>query len=204
MDRKKVMNNFASLKKKGSGQQGRAQIIVLAAVFFLMGAAASALWFSFRPKAKVPNQAALSGNNNSNLPLPAAAAVAPLEPGHATVTPGKGLPSPAAGQPDPSALAAIQRSIPNVNSISLEEGTKILRATALAEFLKTTDELKERQKKAEAIFAAGQNKGSSGQQRLAAKQLRDLQAEQVEKLQQIAANARAEIETLQQLKRAAR
>jgi hypothetical protein len=199
------MNYSASLKNGCNGEQGQTRVIILALVFFVLGATASALWFSFRSNSKAPIQSSLAENNiaprnqETTTPPPATAPTAP-----SAVPASHSSAPPAVAQPDPIALAAIKQSIPNVNAISLEEGTRILRATALVEFLKTTDELKARQKNAEQKFIEGQNNSSTEQQRLATKQLRDLQAEQVEKLQQIAAKSRSEIQTFQQLKRAAR
>jgi GTPase SAR1 family protein len=105
-------------------------------------------------------------------------------------------------EPDPDAVAAVNRFIPNVSSASLEEGTRILREAALAEFQQTVEELQGRQKKVQLDFAQGQANRSDEAQKAATKQLLELQVEQMEKLKQIAAKSKVQIETFQQLKAA--
>ena len=158
-------------------------MLILALVFFLMGVAVSALWFSRKPSANAASQTDVTH--------------APAR--SANVNP---QPQPAP-QTDLAALDAVKRSIPNLNSASLEEGTQILREAAVAEFQHTVQELQARLKKAEQNFIQGQNNRSDEQQRNATKQLQELQVEQLEKLKQIAAKSQAQIETLRQLKGAA-
>ena len=178
------MNHAGQVRKPRNGEQARVRIIILALVFFLMGVAVSALWFSRRPSAKTASQ------TDEPQALAHSASVSPQP------------------QPEPqTALAeldAIKRFIPNVNSTSLEEGTRILREDALAEFKQTAQDLRVRQKEAEQKFIQGQNNHSDELQQVATKQLRELQAEQVEKLKQIAAKSKAQIEAFQQLKGAVR
>jgi len=174
------MNDGCQARKRRTGEQAETRIVILALVCFLMGAAVSAWWFSRKPSAIAASQTDVTA--------------APGQPANPSPEP----------QADLAALDAVRRSIPNVNSASLEEGTRILREAALAEFRQAAQELQVRQKKAEQDFMQGQNNQSKEQQQIATKQLQELRAEQVEKLQQIAANSRAQIEALQQLKGAAR
>jgi flagellar basal body-associated protein FliL len=160
--------------------QAPARMIIVALVFFLIGAAVSALWFTRKPSPKAPSQTDLS---------------------HTLARSTNGSPQPPpAPPPDLAALDAVKRYIPDLNSASLEEGTRILREAALAEFQQTARELQARQTKAEQNFIQGQNNQSDAQQQMATKELQQLRAEQVEKLKKIAAKSQAQIETLQQLK----
>src|SRR6266513_4666283 len=102
-----MMNNVGQARKRRTGGQAQARIIILALVFFLIGAAVSAFWFSRKPSAKAASQ------TDGTPPLARSANVS-LQP----------QPAP---QDDLDALDAVKRSIPNINSASLEEGTRILR-----------------------------------------------------------------------------
>jgi hypothetical protein len=185
------MNNRGQLRQRGIGEQAQARIILLALVFFLMGLAVSALWFSRKPSAEAASQTALSGNTTSDVTHALARSV--------NVSP---QPQPAL-QTDLAALDTVKRAISNVNSASLEQGTRILRQAAVAEFRQTVQELQARQKTAEQNFIRGQNNRSDEEQKTATKQLQELQAEQMEELKQIAAKSKVQIETFQQLKGAA-
>jgi hypothetical protein len=194
------MNHSDQARKRCYGEQAQTRIVILALVFFLMGAAVSALWFSRPPSGKADSEAALSGNRNAgveqlNSPVVESPAVA--GPIHV-----RSQPKPAE-QADPATLAAVKRAIPDVPSASLEQGAHILREAALAEFQQTVQELQVRLNKVEQNFIEGQNNKSDEQQQAATKQLQELQAEQMEKLKQIAAKSKAQIDTFQQLKGAA-
>ena len=156
------------------------RIPVLGLAFFLLGAGVSALWFSSHPPLPIPGQAG-----------PASEGAVPAE-----------VPSPP--PVDPAAVEAIHRSIPNLKATSREEATRILREAALAEFRQTAGELQDRRKKAEERFLQGQARRSDDQQGSANRELQELQTEQTEKLQEIAARYKAEIDALDQLKEAAR
>jgi hypothetical protein len=174
--------------KKNQRKQAQARIWVLPLVFFFLGIAVTVFWFtSTRPPAR------------SVASTEVAYPVAASDRAHGPATP---VPPPPVV--DSAALDSVKHSIPNLQSTSLEEGTRILRAAALTEFLQTVEELQARQKKVEQNFSDGQINRSEEQQRTATKQLQELRAEQVEKLKQIAAKSRAEIKTLEQLKGVAR
>jgi hypothetical protein len=195
------MNHSDQARKRCFGE--RAQTRIVALVFFLMGAAVSALWSSRPPSAKADSESALSGNRNAvveqlNSPVVKSDSV----PATARTTNVRSQPEPAA-QADAAALNAVKRAIPDVPSASLEQGARILREAALAEFQQTVQELQGRLKKVEQNFIEGQNNKSDEQQQAATKQLQELQAEQMEKLKQIAAKSKAQIDTFQQLKGAA-
>ena len=197
------MNPADQARKQPGGEQAQARMVILALVCFVTGAAVSALWFSSGPSAKSGSQTALSGDSKAGLqPLNSPVAESDAAPALARSVnvPPQAEPAP---QTDAAALDAVKRAIPNVQSASLEQGTRILREAALAEFQQTVQELQARLKKAEQNFIEGQNNKSGEQQKLATKQLQELQAEQMEKLKQIAAKSKAQIDSFQQLKGAA-
>ena len=102
-----------------------------------------------------------------------------------------------------NAVKEVKALIPNLGTASLEEGTRILRDAALKEFSAAAREMETQVKEAEQRLTQAQNGGSDADQEAARKHLRQVQTEQTEKLQQIAARSQAQIDTLQQLKAAA-
>ena len=101
-----------------------------------------------------------------------------------------------------AALEAVKLTITNLDSISLEEGTRLLREVALNEFSQATKEMEVRLKEAQQrVVAAGTNPSTA---EAAMKQLQQLQAEQTAKLTEIAAKAQQQLQALQQYKSVAR
>jgi hypothetical protein len=148
----------------------------------LTGVAVSAWWFSRKAPAEVVFQGQVAEDQAG------AASVSP-KPQSARLI-------------DPVALETVKRSIPDVNAASLEAGKRILREAAVTEFEQAVLDLQARQKKAEQDFIQAQNNKSDEQQRAATKKLQELQAEQMEKLKQIAADSQAQIDAFEQLKAA--
>lgn len=183
-----ITNHGGEVKKGRAGDLAQVRIIILALVCFVMGLAVGALWFARKASAQGPSQTYVTREiaaSPSGSPEP------------------QPLPQPA-DLIDRVALDAVKRSISNWDSTSLEAGIQILREAAVAEFQQTVQELQARQKKVEENFIKGQNSQSGEQQQIATKQLRELQMEQMEKLQQIAAKSKAQMEAFQQLKGASR
>ena len=104
---------------------------------------------------------------------------------------------------DAATLAAVRRSIPNLEAVSLEDGTKILRDAQLAQFKQAVEEMKAQAKDAEQRFIQAQSDQSAAGQQAATEQLRKIQADGTAKLQQIGANSQLQIAALQQLKKTA-
>lgn len=102
---------------------------------------------------------------------------------------------------DAAVIAEIKRSIPNLDSVSLAEGTQTLRVAALKELVEATEEMEQRKKEAEQHVSQVQNNGTEAERQAAVKQLQKVQAEQTEKIKQIAARAQAQIQALEQIKR---
>ena len=103
-----------------------------------------------------------------------------------------------------NAVQEVKALVPNLGTVSVEEGTRILREAALKDFTAATKEMETQIKEAEQRLTQAQNGGSDADQQAARKHLQQIQTEQVEKLKQIAARSKAQIDALQQLKAAPR
>jgi len=110
----------------------------------------------------------------------------------------------ALSQINTNAVQEVRTLIPDLAAVSVEEGTRILREAALKDFKAAAKEMEAQVKEAEQRLTQAQNGGSDADQQAAMKHLQQVQAEQTEKLKQIAARSKAQIDTLQQLKAAAR
>ena len=104
---------------------------------------------------------------------------------------------------DTASLDAVRKAIPNLDAVSLEAGTKILRDASLVQFEQAAEEMQAQVKDAEQRFIQAQGDQSEAAQQAAAEQLRKIQAEGTRKLQQIAQDSHAQIAALQQLKKTA-
>ncbi len=104
---------------------------------------------------------------------------------------------------DAASLAAVKQTITNLDAVSVEDGSRLLRVAALAQFQKTAQEMQAKVKQAEERFLQGQENQSKAEQDAALKDLRQLQKEQIKKLQEIALESKAQQEALRQLKGAA-
>jgi len=104
---------------------------------------------------------------------------------------------------DGAALKAVRQAIPNIDSVSVEEGSRLLRAAAVAQFKKTGQEMQDRVKQAEEHFLQAQNSQSEAEQEAALKELEQAKKEQAARLKEIAMQSKAQVEALQQLKGAA-
>jgi hypothetical protein len=107
-------------------------------------------------------------------------------------------------QPLPKAnvasLAAVKRAIPNLDSVSVEEASQMLRASALAQFQKTGQEMQAKVKQAEEHFLQAQSNQSKADQEAALKELHQTQKDETEQLKEIALESKAQLEALQQIK----
>jgi hypothetical protein len=93
----------------------------------------------------------------------------------------------------------IRRVIPNLASVSVQEGTKVLRKAAMEEFNVAVQAAETKLKEAEEQVLAAQSK-SDAEQAAARKNLQQVQADRSEKLKEIAARLQNQIEALQRLK----
>lgn len=112
-------------------------------------------------------------------------------------------------QPKPSAetlknqaqaTGQVLRAIPNLASVSVEQGTQILREAALKEFKAAVDEMGVQLAEAQQQLGRAQQSGSDSEQQAAMKRLQHVQSSQAEKLKQIAAGLDDQIAALSRLK----
>lgn len=94
----------------------------------------------------------------------------------------------------------VKRQIPNLNSVSIEEGTRILRESALKKYEAAAKQFQAEVKQAQQELADARNGKSAVEQQAAMKHFQQVRAEQSAKLKQIAADFQAELEALKQLK----
>lgn len=100
----------------------------------------------------------------------------------------------------PATMQDLKRIVPDLESVSLADGTKILREAALKEFEQAAKESQAQLKDAQQGLAQAQAGGSDADQQAAVKHLQEVQAAQSERLKEIAAKSRAQMELLKALK----
>jgi len=106
----------------------------------------------------------------------------------------------ATAQADSAAGDEVKRSIPDFDSLSVEEARQVLRTRALEELKAALTELQAQVQQAQQRLSEAQNGESEAEQETAMKQLQQLQAAQTEKLNEIAARLKAQITAVEQLK----
>jgi hypothetical protein len=117
------------------------------------------------------------------------------------------LESPATAPPTDEAaagdelLAKAKASVPNLETASLEEGKRLLREMALAEFKAATQEGQARVKEAQERVLQAQTSGSEDARQEALNNLQRVQAAQTERLTDIAARSDARIAAFERLKK---
>lgn len=176
-----------------TGEQGGARTVLMAATCFALGVGAGALWF-YRPPGPVAINAIPDA---TNLVAVASAANSP-----APVSPAsrKNLP-PSPPQPaSPATIQEVKQIIPNLGSVTLEQGMQTLRMASFKEFAAAANDLQREVEAAQQNLSKAQNSGSETERQAAIKQLQLAQTSQTEKLQEIAARSKAQLEAFQQLK----
>ena len=106
-------------------------------------------------------------------------------------------------QIDTNAIREVKALIPNLADVSVKAGKQILQEAALKDFTTAVQEMQTQVKEAEKRLNEAQDGGSDAEQKAALKHLQQVQAEQTEKLKDIAAKSKAQIDAFQQLKAAA-
>jgi hypothetical protein len=104
------------------------------------------------------------------------------------------------GTPEPATTEMLKKTIPDASKVSLEEGTRMLRTAALAEFTATVNETQTQVQAAEAQWKQAKSSGSPDEQDAALKHLQDIQNVQSQKLKEITARSQAEIDAWKKLK----
>ncbi len=111
------------------------------------------------------------------------------------------LASPTAlSQTDTAAVQQVKALIPNVAATSVEDGKRILRDAALKDFTAAAKEMQGQIKEAEEALRQAQTNGTPDEQQAAVKHLQQIQAEQTQRLKQIAAQSKAQIDVFLRLK----
>jgi hypothetical protein len=188
-----LTNQIGSINKPKKREQAQVRIVMLALVSFLLGVAATAFWFHLSS-----NRTAGSSNSQVN------GQVNPPDNQPSDETPSRAN-SPArvfVEQPVPVAPAAVEdvkRALPNYDSLSVDQGTEILRQAALKKYAAAAQELQSQVVQAQAELSQAQSKSPADQQ-AAIKHLQQVQAEQSQKLQQIGGQLQTQIAALKQLK----
>ena len=172
------------------GEEAQVRIVILTVVSFFLGVAATACWFYFAPIRSAENLVPqpTGQQNNPQVPQPVTAANPPAQ---------KFVESPV--PVSAAAVEDVKRALPNYASLSVEQGTEILRESALKKYADAAAELQSQVTRAQEELKAAQNKSPANQQ-AALKHLQQVQAEQSQKLQQIGGELQTQITALKQLK----
>lgn len=112
---------------------------------------------------------------------------------------------PAASAPsaDTATVDRVKRLIPNLDSVSVDEGTKVLRQSSLAEFKQAVEEMQAKVKEAEERFLQAEADQSEAGQEAARKELQQIQADHVARLRRLTAISQTQMSAFQQIKGAA-
>jgi hypothetical protein len=108
--------------------------------------------------------------------------------------------SPTASRADAISVEEVKRLVPNIDSVSLADATRMLREASFKDFAAAASQFQTQLKEAQEGLKAAQNGGSEAEQQAAMKNLQQVQAEQTERLKAIAAKSQAQIDALKQLK----
>ena len=95
----------------------------------------------------------------------------------------------------------VQRSIPNLASVSLDDGKRILREAALKEYKAAVTEMDNDIKEAEQRLLKAQAANSDSDRQAALEQLRQVQSKHTDRLNEIATRSQVQIEALQRMKK---
>jgi hypothetical protein len=184
-------NKVGFRRKPTTGGQAQVRIILLALVCFLFGVGVTALWFHLAARSGPEiSSSPTGGEPDAGQPAePVINANPPARPFVATHPP-----------VDAATIEEVKQAIPNFASVSLEEGTQVLREAALKQFTAAAKEMDAQVQQAQQQLAQAENGQSAAGQQTAMKHVQQIQAEQTEKLQRIAARLQAQIAALKQLK----
>jgi hypothetical protein len=172
-------------------EQARIQTVMLALVSFLLGVAITAFWLHFTPDRNGVISSVLT-NSEPEVGQPAMRIATANPPTRQLV----------ASHPpvDAATIAEVKQAVPDYASVSVDDGTQILRAAALKQFTVTTKEMDLQVKQAQQQLSEAEKSQSPAAEEAARKHLQQTQAEGTEKLQQIAAQLQSQIAALNQLK----
>jgi hypothetical protein len=187
-----LANRLGFVSKTRTGELAQVRTVILVLVSFLLGVAATAVWIHLAPVHRAENLPPQPTGQIDN-PQPAQPVTMANPPAQKFVE----QPMPVA----PSALEDVKRALPNYASLSVEQGTEILREAALKEYAAAAEELQTQVAQAQSELKQAQSQSPADQQ-AAMKHLQQVQAEQSQKLQQIGGQLQTQIAALKQLKAA--
>lgn len=101
---------------------------------------------------------------------------------------------------DPAAEEEVKKALPNLASVSVEDGTRVLRQAAMNDLAAAAKEMDARIKEAQQRYLDAEKAQSAGELETVRQQILQLQKEQTERLKQIIARSQAQVEALQRLK----
>ena len=173
-----------------TGEEAQVRMVILTLVSFFLGVAATACWFHFAPIHRAENlpPQPTDQQNNPQPPQPVTVANPPAQK--------------FVEQPVPvvqEAVEDLKRALPNYASLTVDEGTEILREAALKKYADAAQELQTQVALAQDELKQAQSKSPADQQ-AAMKHLQQVQAEQSQKLAQIGGELQTQIAALKQLK----
>lgn len=99
-----------------------------------------------------------------------------------------------------AAMEQIKQIVPNLDSVSLADATRLVREASFKEFATAAAQFQTQLKEAQQRLKDAQNGGSEADRLAAMKNLQAVQADQADQLKKIAAKAQAQVEALKQLK----
>ena len=111
--------------------------------------------------------------------------------------------APAPPSAAPATLDTVKRLIPNLDSVSLDQGKETLRQSSFAQFQQAVQEMQARVKEAEGRFLQAQADQSEAGQEAARKEIQQIQADHLASLRRLTAASQAQMNALEQLKGAA-
>ena len=103
--------------------------------------------------------------------------------------------------PNTMAIEEVKQALPDLESVSVKEGTRRLREKALADFTAINLKMEGRIKDAEQRVLDAQKNGDEATTQAAIQQLQRIQSERTEKFKQIAAQAQARVTALEEMKK---
>jgi hypothetical protein len=168
------------------GEHAQVRNVVLLLGFFLLGVAATAVWFHFAPTHSPENLPSRPTDQQNS--QPSSSASSPAQ---------KFVESPV--PVSAAAVEDVKRALPNYASLSVEQGTEILREAALKKYADAAAELQSQVAQAQDELKQAQSKSPADQQ-TAMKHLQQVQTDQSQKLAQIGGELQTQIAALKQLK----
>lgn len=180
-----LATEISSTPTPQSRERASVRIVLLALISFGLGVGATAFWFHLAANRNEEN----SGFQTAGQPTAGqSSAPAPIV---ATTQ-----------SASPATVAGVKQALPNYTSLTLDQGAEMLRQAALKEFASATKEMQTQIATAEAELSKAKQGDSAADVQSATQHLRQVQAEQTAKIQQIAANLQLQLAALQQLKAA--